>query len=68
LNGIRKVRLKSASRGKSGGFRICYYYLVLNDEIFLLYIYAKNNKEDLNSRDKTTLKEYVRFLKGVTYE
>ncbi len=24
-NGVRKARLKSASRGKSGGSRVCYY-------------------------------------------
>jgi mRNA-degrading endonuclease RelE of RelBE toxin-antitoxin system len=28
--GIRKVRLKPASRGKSGGFRVCYYYVKKN--------------------------------------
>ena len=24
--GIRKTRLKSATKGKSGGFRVCYYF------------------------------------------
>jgi mRNA-degrading endonuclease RelE of RelBE toxin-antitoxin system len=40
--GVRKTRLKSASSGKSGGFRICYYFLTQDNELFLLLIYAKN--------------------------
>ena len=24
-HGVRKIRLKSSSKGKSGGFRVCYY-------------------------------------------
>lgn len=46
--GIRKIRLKSASKGKSGGFRVC--YLNIEDQLilFLLFIYAKNEKENLS--------------------
>jgi hypothetical protein len=50
--GIRKVRIKSASRGKSGGFRVCYYYVTRKYEIYLLSIYAKNEKENLTQEDK----------------
>ncbi len=61
--GIRKIRLKSASRGKSGGFRVCYYYLVVNEEIYLLLIYAKNEQENLTMEEKKILKECVTKLK-----
>ncbi len=63
--GVRKIRLSSASRGKSGGFRVCYYYLTADEEIYLLVIYAKNEKENLMMEEKKALKELVGFLKGV---
>jgi hypothetical protein len=62
--GIRKVRLGSTSKGKSGGFRICYYYLVSNEQIYLLLIYAKSEQENLTSDEKKALKELVTILKG----
>ena len=61
--GIRKTKLKSATKGKSGGFRICYYYLVVNEEIYLLLIYAKNIQENLTIEEKKILKEFVNTLK-----
>lgn len=62
-NGIRKIRLKSASQGKSGGFRICYYYLMHNLEIYLLLLYAKNIQENLTSEQKKIFKGFVNALK-----
>jgi hypothetical protein len=62
--GIRKIRLGSTSKGKSGGFRICYYYLVSNEQIYLLLIYAKSEQENLTSDEKKALKELVTILKG----
>ena len=61
-NGVRKIRLKSATKGKRGGFRVCYYY-AMKERIYLLTIYAKNEQEDLLSEDKKVLKELVAFLK-----
>lgn len=62
--GIRKARIKSATKGKSGGFRICYYHVAKDGRIYLLFIYPKNEKEDLNMQEKKILKEFVAFLKG----
>ena|SRR5580692_2985106 len=60
--GVRKARLKSASRGKSSGFRVCYYYVTKKYEIVLLMIYAKNTKADLNPVDKKMLKEIAKLM------
>lgn len=62
-NGVRKARLKSASRGKSGGSRICYYDVTHRNEIYLLLIYAKNQQENLTSEDKKDFKELVIALR-----
>ncbi|MBY0109521.1 MAG: type II toxin-antitoxin system RelE/ParE family toxin [Candidatus Babeliaceae bacterium] len=62
--GVRKVRLKSATRGKSGGFRVCYYYLTLKEHIYLLWIYSKNEQANLTAEEKGILKSLVTLLKG----
>ncbi|MBS0616480.1 MAG: type II toxin-antitoxin system RelE/ParE family toxin [Verrucomicrobia bacterium] len=62
--GVRKARLRSASKGKSGGFRVCYYFLdVGTGRVYLLTIYSKNEKEDLSANEKKELKELVNVIK-----
>lgn len=57
--GVRKIRLKAPSKGKRGGFRVCYYYVV-GQQIYLLWIYAKNEQEDLSMKEKKQLKALVK--------
>ena len=62
--GIRKIRLQSSSKGKSGGFRICYYFIDQeSNEIFLILIYQKNEQTDLSSDEKKTLKEIIKDIR-----
>jgi hypothetical protein len=62
--GVRKTRLKSASKGKSGGFRVCYYFHDMGTgRIYLITIYPKNEKEDLEPNEKKELKELVELIK-----
>lgn len=61
--GIRKIRLKSSTSGKSSGFRICYYYFIKDEQIFLLLIYAKNVQENLTLEQKKFLKEVINEIK-----
>ena len=62
--GVRKTRLKSASKGKSGGFRVCYYFHdVGTGEIYLLDLYAKNEKEDITPHQKQELKALANAIK-----
>ena len=63
-NGVRKARLKSASRGKSGGSRVCYYDINHKNELFLLLVYLKNEQENLTSEEKKILKEIVIEIRG----
>jgi hypothetical protein len=47
-----------SGRGKRGGTRVI-YYLVCQDEIFMLYAYLKNQESDLNPRHYQMLRELV---------
>ena len=58
--GLRKVRWRSASKGKRGGIRVIYYWLVNENEIYLLLAYGKNQKDDLSARELRILRGLIR--------
>lgn len=58
-HGIRKVRVATGSRGKSGGARVIYYWANRNDIILLLYAYPKNATADLTPRQVAQLAKVV---------
>jgi hypothetical protein len=62
--GIRKARAARQSKGKSGGVRILYYYWLIEDEIYLLDIYAKSEQENISAKDKKILRSIIKELRG----
>lgn len=56
LGGIRKARTADPFRkkGKRGGFRYLYIYF-LDEQIALLYLFDKNEKQDLTKEDRKIL-------------
>jgi hypothetical protein len=53
--GLRKVRFGVGGRGKRGGVRIVYYYQDLSMPVFLLTVFAKNERDDLSRRELNQL-------------
>jgi hypothetical protein len=53
--GLRKVRVGRGSSGKRGGARVIYYFYNADFPVVLMALYAKNEKGDLNPRDKKVL-------------
>jgi mRNA-degrading endonuclease RelE of RelBE toxin-antitoxin system len=45
--GLRKVRWAVEGRGKRGGVRIIYYWAVPHEQILLLFMYPKSERDDL---------------------
>ena len=60
--GVRKMRYALPGRGKSGGARVIHYYKTIADTVFLLDVYAKNQKEDLTKGEINDLKKLVGLL------
>ena len=48
-NGCYKMRLANSSvpTGKSGGFRVIYYYLDKDDHLYLMSMYSKTELENI---------------------
>ena len=53
--GIRKVRIALRGRGKRGGARVLFLFSGEDIPVFLLTVFAKNEKADLNARERTAL-------------
>lgn len=60
--GLRKVRVGRGGIGKRGGARVVYYYHDIRLPIFLLALYAKNDKGDLRAAEKKELAALVKDM------
>jgi hypothetical protein len=61
--GLRKTRLKSTSKGKSGGFRVCYCDVPEKEKLFFVAIFPKNVQENLTDEEKKIFKVLVTKLR-----
>jgi hypothetical protein len=60
--GLRKVRIERDGVGKRGGARVVYYFYNEDFPIFLLALYAKNEKGNLTAAEK---REFAMFAKEI---
>jgi hypothetical protein len=58
--GLRKLRWAGAGRGKRGGLRIIYFWDEASETFFMLYVYSKNDLEDLTVQQLRVLSRLVR--------
>jgi len=58
LGGVRKARQANPTRGKGkrGGFRYFYLYIVRHQEIYLLYILDKEEQGDLTAEQRRVVR------------
>ena len=61
--GFRKVRFGIEGRGKSGGARVIYFLYNETMPLYLVAVYAKNEKANLTAAEKKDLKKIAEELK-----
>jgi mRNA-degrading endonuclease RelE of RelBE toxin-antitoxin system len=57
--GLRKIRWSGSGRGKRGGVRVIYYWITADDQIFMIFMYPKNVRDDLTPAQLRTLRKLV---------
>jgi mRNA-degrading endonuclease RelE of RelBE toxin-antitoxin system len=57
--GLRKLRWAASGRGKRGGARVIYYWFTSQEQLLMLYIYPKNEQDDLTPDQLKALKKIV---------
>ena len=60
--GIRKMRIARPGRGKSSGARVVFLFSGENIPVFLLTVFAKNEKANLSSGERAAL---IAAAKGI---
>lgn len=61
--GLRKIRIPMEDTGKRSGGRVIYVDIEIKEVIYLLNVYAKNEKTDLSEKERQLLKKLVERLK-----
>jgi len=62
MGGIRKLRWSSKGKGKSGGSRIIYFFYNEKIPLFLLTLFSKNQKINLNKSEQEELTKLTKTL------
>ena len=63
--GARKLRWRAKGRGKRGGVRVIYYYHNESLPLFLLNVFAKNEKPNLTKAERNEMKTVLpRLIAG----
>jgi len=62
--GVRKLRWAAKGKGKRGGARIIYLYVVIAARVYLIRCCAKNVKAHLTADEKKQLRQIAAHLKG----
>lgn len=60
--GARKARMRRAGGGKSGGYRVIYYWEYQSKKIYMLLVYPKSKQENLTPEQKKALKAILKGL------
>ncbi len=60
--GIRKLRWGRENKGKSGGVRIIYYYHSDKMPLYLLTLFGKGQKVNIDKAERNELAKFVKIL------
>ncbi len=66
--GIRKLRWGRGAQGKSGGVRVIYYVHSEQMPLYLLTLFAKNERANINKAERHELAELVDLLVQILLE
>jgi hypothetical protein len=63
MGGARKARFAMAARGKRGGGRAIYVFVMTVDTAYLLFAYSKKDQSDLSEAQRSAIARVIKELK-----
>jgi hypothetical protein len=60
--GVRKLRVALSGGGKRGGARVIYYYRQSKGRIYLVLVYAKNERENITRAERNAMRTLTAAL------
>ncbi len=60
--GVRKIRWATRRKGKRGGIRVIYFWKAIDNEIWLLTVYAKGEREDIPAHILKQIAEEIKHV------
>ena len=61
--GLKKIRYAFKGRGKSGSARVCYVDFAAFEKNYLIQVFSKDEKQNLNDAEKKNIKTVLQILK-----
>ncbi len=63
--GLRKMRFspESSSGGKSGGVRVCYFIITDAAHVYLVTVFGKNEKANIDPADRNEIARFIATTK-----
>lgn len=61
--GVRKLRFAQQGKGKSGSYRVIYYYYNEKNPVLLFTIFGKNQRVNISDQEKNELYQIVQEIK-----
>lgn len=61
--GVRKARLAGRGKGKSGGYRIVWYFGGGDIPVFLITVFGKGEKANLTQGERNALRSFTASVK-----
>ncbi|MBI1302083.1 MAG: addiction module toxin RelE [Alphaproteobacteria bacterium] len=61
--GVRKLRFAREGQGKSSSFRVIYYYYNVQNPVYMLTVFEKNEKANISDAEKQTIYKAIQVLK-----
>lgn len=59
--GLRKMRV-AIDKGKSGGARVCYIDIAVDEQVYMIACYEKKEKSNLTRAEKNSIKRIINTL------
>jgi len=60
--GLRKIRMAARGKGKRGGARVIYYFVLMDETIYMIFVYDKGEADDLTADQKKQLKTLAQAI------